>query len=180
MPVTVPYGIPYPVATDPPNGAAQLQALANSVEDNLFYPKSVNDPPWIQLGNTAMGLASNTSQYLSLTITEQQTPQVYSLVDANNLATTRGGLYEAMVCIRTRATVFTGNGGYVQAYLETPAGVPVFDHLAPTYGADWVDLIANFTFRWSATHTVAFKVLNNAGNLQNFTSSRIFLGYRAA
>lgn len=42
MPSTSEFDLPYPSLTDPPNGPAQIQALAQAVEDLL-------SPPWITI-----------------------------------------------------------------------------------------------------------------------------------
>lgn len=65
MPSTPIYLLPYPSLSDPPNGAAQIQALAEAVEDELDRIESVPSP--VSGRNNTNGTTTSTSYVTSLT-----------------------------------------------------------------------------------------------------------------
>lgn len=133
MAVTPIYGFPYPALTDPPNGPAQIQALAEAVEQDL----QVTDNNVATLTAQTQSL-SNTSYIEYQRTTDQSIPNatiqrvdfdvVVKSSSTMTAATVSGGT--EFTCAKAGRWLWTTNGGLsgssaglVRAWwLENPTG----------------------------------------------------------
>lgn len=63
MPTTPIYGLPYPSLSDPPNGAAQIQALAEAVESEL---QRIDGTPAAVTASDAGSVSTTSATYVAL------------------------------------------------------------------------------------------------------------------
>lgn len=67
MPSTPIYGLPYPSLSDPPNGPAQFQALAEAVEAELDrIDDTISGVPITQSSSVAAGVTTASTSYVAL------------------------------------------------------------------------------------------------------------------
>lgn len=176
MTATTTWHLPYPEGTDAPLGAEQIRALAAATDAEISDMLTRPDPVWARLTTDTQSVASGASVYLGLTIAEQHASnRVYSTA-TTTVKNTIGGTFAIFFRIRSIATGTPASGGYMQAAIESPSGVRIYDTLSGIWGAGWDDIEHATIFTWSTANTLAIKVTNvSTGQIQNIQTSRIGL-----
>lgn len=175
------YSLPYPVGTDTPTGATQIQDLAQAIDTGLTKNKTQTNPPWVQLDwLDNQTIAAGATPYTNFALTTQSAHNAFSLIDPQNIATNRTGnyyIYWDMRLLRTAGTPAVG--GFITITMQSPIGVTTFDAARPSFQASWVDIPGNALVTMSNGQGLLFQINNQSGATYTIKGGRIWISWMA-
>lgn len=165
MPSTPIYGLPYPSLTDPPNGPAQFQALAEAIETELARIDAVLvGTPITQVAAVAATVSTTSTSYVALS---GNPGLAFTAPTSGRVVITIGGALTgsaadtfAMMGLQVRTGNVVGSGTIVYAANNNDA---VSNEGGDDMSASKVTLVTGLTAGDPYNVQVLYKVLSGTG-----------------
>jgi hypothetical protein len=165
VPSTPIYGLPYPSLTDPPNGPAQFQALAEAVETELNRIDGVlTSTPVTQSSSVAATVSTSSTTYVALSgdpglaFTAPTSGRV--IISIGGALTGSAADTFAMMGFQVRTGAVVGSGTIVYAVNNNDV---VSNEGGDDMSASKVTLVSGLTAGGSYNVQVLYKMLSGSG-----------------